>query len=99
MGEVPEDIQDLSPADQQKVIKSRAAQKLFLGTALVVVFSDPMVDVMSEIGVRTGVPAFYVSFLLAPLASNASELLASITTRARRRRRPSPSPSRPWRAR
>ena len=76
--EVPEDIQDLSPADQQKVIKSRAAQKLFLGTALVVVFSDPMVDVMSEIGVRTGVPAFYVSFLLAPLASNASELLASM---------------------
>ena len=38
-----------------------AAQKLFLGTALVVVFSDPMVDVMSEIGVRTGVPAFYAS--------------------------------------
>merc|ERR1711981_1114839 len=33
--EGPEDIQDLSPADQQKVIKSRAAQKLFLGTALV----------------------------------------------------------------
>merc|ERR1739847_145355 len=30
------------------------------------------------IGVRTGVPAFYVSFLLAPLASNASELLASM---------------------
>ena len=60
------------------MIKSRAAQKLFLGTALVVVFSDPMVDVMSEIGVRTGVPAFYVSFLLAPLASNASELLASM---------------------
>merc|ERR1712188_169559 len=41
--EVPEDIQDLSPADQQKVIKSRAAQKLFLGTALVVVFSDPII--------------------------------------------------------
>ena len=32
---------------------------------------------MSEIGARTGVPAFYVSFLLAPLASNALELLAS----------------------
>ena len=76
--EVPEDIKDLAPAEQQRVIKSRAAKLLVLGTALVVVFSDPMVDVMSEIGVRTGIPAFYVSFLLAPLASNASELLASM---------------------
>ena len=31
----------------------------------------------SEIGVRTGVPAFYVSFVLAPLASNISEVIAS----------------------
>ena len=36
-----------------------------------------MVDVLSEIGARTGVPPFYVSFVLAPLASNASELLAA----------------------
>ena len=43
------------------------------GTALVLVFSDPAVDVLNEIGVRTGIPAFYVSFVLAPLASNASE--------------------------
>lgn len=48
-----------------------------LGTLMVLVFSDPMVDVLSEIGVRTGVSAFYVSFLLAPLASNASELVAA----------------------
>ena len=41
-----------------------------LGTGLVLVFSDPMVDVLSEIGVRTDVPAFYISFVLAPLASN-----------------------------
>ena len=36
-----------------------------------------MVDCMSNLGERTGVPAFYVAFILAPLASNASELLAS----------------------
>eukprot|EP01052_Picozoa_sp_SAG31_P003795 SAG31_NODE_150_length_22290_cov_5.975801_11_plen_69_part_00 len=29
---------------------------------------------MAAQGTRTGVPAFYVSFLLAPIASNASEL-------------------------
>merc|ERR1719272_2366588 len=36
-----------------------------------------MGDVLGELGTRTGVPAFYVSFILAPLASNASELVAS----------------------
>ena len=30
-------------------------------------------------GARTGVPPFYISFVLAPLASNASELLASFS--------------------
>ncbi|KAE9066213.1 hypothetical protein PF010_g27893, partial [Phytophthora fragariae] len=50
---------------------------MFLGTALVLLFSDPMVDVLSEVGARTGIPAFYVSFVVAPLASNASELIAA----------------------
>merc|ERR1712139_471339 len=36
-----------------------------------------MVDVLSEIGVRTGIPSFYIAFVLAPLASNASELVAA----------------------
>ena len=41
------------------------------------IFSDPMVDVLSVTADRIGVPAFYVSFILAPLASNASEVIAS----------------------
>ena len=36
-----------------------------------------MCDVLSEVGNRIGVPAFYVSFVLAPLASNAAEVIAS----------------------
>ena len=32
---------------------------------------------LGEVGVRTGIPPFYVSFVIAPLASNASELIAS----------------------
>jgi Ca2+/Na+ antiporter len=74
---VPEDLAHLSIAEQQRRIKIRAAYMMFIGTALVLIFSDPMVDVLSEIGARTGVPAFYVSFVIAPLASNASELIAS----------------------
>merc|ERR1719487_1686431 len=48
-----------------------------LGTLLVLTFSDPSVDVLSEIGDRLGISGFYVSFVLSPLASNASELVAA----------------------
>jgi Sodium/calcium exchanger protein. len=36
-----------------------------------------MVDVMQEIAFRVHISPFYVSFILAPLASNASEVIAS----------------------
>lgn len=75
--EVPEDLTQLSPEEQQKAIKKRAFSMLLIGTTLVLIFSDPMVDVMSEVAARTGIPAFYVAFILAPLASNASEVIAS----------------------
>jgi len=51
---------------------------LAIGTSLVILFSDPMVDVMQEIAVRIGMSPFYVSFILAPLASNASEVISSM---------------------
>merc|ERR1719361_2041099 len=47
------------------------------GTLLVMVFSDPMVDLLAAMGKQIGVSAFYVSFVLAPMASNASELVAA----------------------
>ena len=36
-----------------------------------------MVDVMSQLGTVMNLKPFYISFVLAPLASNASELIAS----------------------
>jgi len=48
------------------------------GLALVGVFSDPMVDVLAKFGAFIQVPAFYISFIITPLCSNASELIASI---------------------
>jgi len=75
--EMPEEFATLSYEEQQSAIGYKAAWMLTLGTVLVVVFSDPMVDVLNELGARTNIPAFYVSFVLAPLASNASEVIAS----------------------
>jgi len=75
--EIPEDLINLSPQQQMRHIKLRAAWMMGLGTFLVLVFSDPMVDILSQIGVRMGISPFYVAFVLGPLASNASELIAS----------------------
>eukprot|EP00127_Corallochytrium_limacisporum_P006187 Clim_evm4s221 gene=Clim_evmTU4s221 len=75
--EVPDDLKHEDPEQQLANVKKRAFYMMGLGTVLVLLFSDPMVDVLSEIGERIGIPGFYISFVLAPLASNASELLAS----------------------
>ena len=37
------------------------------GTLLILLFSDPLVDVLSTLGKRIGIPAFYIAFVLAPL--------------------------------
>ena len=76
--EVPEEFTSMPPDQQQAAIKKRAFAMLFLGTVLVLFFSDPMVDVMQEIANRIGLAPFYVSFILAPLASNASEVISSM---------------------
>jgi Ca2+/Na+ antiporter len=59
-------------------IKREAYGTLAAGIVLVTVFSDPMVDVLSELGTRLNIPAFYVSFLITPFVSNASEMISSI---------------------
>ncbi|CAN0544959.1 unnamed protein product, partial [Ectocarpus sp. 12 AP-2014] len=75
--EMPEDLAHLKPEEQQYHVKMRAAYLMTVGTALVLIFSDPMVDVLGVLGDRTGISSFYISFVLAPLASNASELIAA----------------------
>ena len=75
--EIPEEFTSLSPDEQQAAIKRKAFYMLAAGTILVVAFSDPMVDVLNAIATRANLSPFYVSFVLAPLASNASEILAS----------------------
>lgn len=75
--EMPEDIASLPPDQQQCKIISRSCWMMGLGTLMVVVFSDPLVDCLTELGSRLNVKSFYIAFILAPFASNASELLSA----------------------
>ena len=82
--EIPEDIADL-PADQQQgAILKRSIMMMSFGTLLVLILSDPMCDVLNEIGVRMDINPFYIAFVLAPLASNASEVIASYSYACKR---------------
>jgi len=76
--DVPADLADLSPAEQQAAIKKRACSKMFFGSVLVLLFSDPMCDLLGTMGEKADIPPFYISFLIAPLASNASELVSAM---------------------
>ena len=55
-----------------------ACAELALGTLLVIIFSDPMVDTIDEFSDTINVSSFYVSFVITPLASNASEIYSSL---------------------
>lgn len=85
--EVPDDLRDEDPKTQINKVMKRAFLMMAMGTALVLIFSDPMVTIMSDVGQRIGIPPFYVSFLLAPMASNASELLAAYSYAAKKTRK------------
>lgn len=82
--EIPDDIASLPPDQQQKAILRRSVLWMGFGTLLVLVLSDPMCDVLNEIGVRLHINPFYVAFVLAPLASNASEVIASYSYACKR---------------
>ena len=57
---------------------------MIIGVLVVTLFSDPMVNVLNELSVmieavwKVTIPPFYISFIVTPLASNASELISAI---------------------
>eukprot|EP00656_Telonema_subtile_P048703 TRINITY_DN5874_c0_g1_i1.p1 TRINITY_DN5874_c0_g1~~TRINITY_DN5874_c0_g1_i1.p1 ORF type:complete len:368 (-),score=91.61 TRINITY_DN5874_c0_g1_i1:118-1221(-) len=75
--EIPDEWRNLSCGEREKKIKHRAYVLMSVGLALIMVFSDPMVSCLDELGKRIHVGSFYVAFVLAPLASNSSEVLAA----------------------
>lgn len=59
-------------------VAALAGAKFLLGTCICSVFSDPFVGSVADLSRATGIPAFFIAFVVAPLASNASELVSSL---------------------
>lgn len=73
-----EEASEDDPKKHKGKIAGKSVAMMLIGTVIVSVFSDPMVDVISEFSVVSGLPAFYVSFVITPLASNASEVISGL---------------------
>jgi len=71
-----EEEEFLELTDEQ--LRNSAFMMLVCGTLLVTTFSDPMCEVITAFADTSGIPAFYISFILTPLASNAAEVIASL---------------------
>lgn len=82
--DIPEELVDQDPAVQLRKIIVKACKMMGFGTFLIVLFSDPMVECLSSWGTRTGIPSFYISFVIAPFCSNASELIAAMNYGAKK---------------
>ena len=74
---VPDDLTCLPAEEQQRRVKQRAGWMMVFGSVLILIFTGPAVDVISNLGVRLDVSPFYLAFVFAPIASNASELIAA----------------------
>jgi len=59
-------------------VLQRALSDLVIGTAMVTIFSDPMVSVIENFATTINVNAFFVSFILTPICSNASEIYSAL---------------------
>lgn len=75
--EVPHDLRHKDPQTERRRILMRSFRMMIGGTILVLIYADPTVAVMQDLAGRIGISAFYISFALAPLASNASEVVAA----------------------
>jgi len=79
-----EEDEDLTKHFGKNFIKSLVL--MLGGTFVVAFFSDPMVDSISTFATKINVSPFYVSFLITPYCSNASEFISSLIFSSKKRK-------------
>ncbi|KAL2986601.1 hypothetical protein AAZX31_12G216200 [Glycine max] len=56
----------------------KAVLLLLLGTIIAAAFADPLVDAVDNFSEASSIPAFFISFIFLPLATNSSEAVSAI---------------------
>eukprot|EP01133_Synstelium_polycarpum_P000366 gene366-425_t len=70
----------------KRAIAIRAAVLLAIGSVMVSLFSDPMVGVITDFGAKLNIKVFFISFIVTPFCSNASELISSLIFSSKKKR-------------
>jgi len=73
-----DEVEKIEEPGEDKYGLLKACMHLGIGVALVLIFSDPMVAILGNLASKIGVGAFYVSFVISPLASNTSEIVSAL---------------------
>lgn len=81
-----EEEEEKAPLTRSQITK-QAVGLLLLGTAACAFFSDPMVSAVTQFSRASGIPPFFVAFIVTPFASNASELVSSFKFASKKRRK------------
>eukprot|EP00873_Tetraselmis_striata_P007709 jgi/Tetstr1/427973/TSEL_018047.t1 len=78
------DEEEGPPPTPAQIVKT-AVTLMVLGTALCGFFADPMVEAVKNFSTASGIPSFFVAFVVTPLASNSSELVSSLQFASKKR--------------
>lgn len=73
--------------EDPKLNSLKAVLMLFLGAAVAAAFADPLVDAVDNFSSATGIPSFFISFIVLPFATNSSEAVSAIIFASRKSRR------------
>ncbi|KAL5575309.1 hypothetical protein UlMin_017008 [Ulmus minor] len=71
-------------ADKAWLNYTRAGILLFLGTAISVVLSRPLIQTVGELSTAANIPSFFVSYVVIPLALNFRQAKGAITSAKRK---------------
>uniref|UniRef100_A0A2N9J4Q0 EF-hand domain-containing protein n=1 Tax=Fagus sylvatica TaxID=28930 RepID=A0A2N9J4Q0_FAGSY len=77
----------IESVESSKRTTIKAVLLLLLGTIIAACFADPLVDAVDNFSDATSIPAFFISFIALPLATNSSEAVSAIIFASRDKRR------------
>ncbi|KAH7859984.1 hypothetical protein Vadar_007910 [Vaccinium darrowii] len=78
--------EEVEGVQDRKKTTVKAVLLLLLGTSIAAAFADPLVDAVDNFSDATGIPTFFISFIVLPLATS-SEAVSAIIFAGRKKRR------------
>lgn len=79
-------VEGAEGVENARWISIKAGLFLLLGSLIAAAFADPLVDVVDNFSDATSIPAFFISFIFLPLATNSSEAVSAIIFASRDKR-------------